>query len=201
MEVEIKVLEMEIVENAKKHFMTITRHRHEVIKNCARAGIGVQGLFHDLSKYSLTEFVPGVKYYQGTRSPNESERETIGYSTAWMHHKGRNRHHYEYWTDYNPKTRQMEGVRMPARYFVEMVCDRIAASKIYHGEQYTDSAPLNYFLGRRGRLLMHPDTEAELEKVLRMLAKRGEDVTFSYLRRKIRNSKDDSLIQRIAKWI
>ena len=93
-----------------KHFRTITRHRHKVIANCARAGILRQGLIHDLSKYSPTEFIPGAKYFQGTRSPNEKERELYGYSQAWLHHKGRNRHHYEYWNDYNPKTKQIENV-------------------------------------------------------------------------------------------
>ena len=87
------------------HFHTITHHRHKVISNCARAGILGQGLRHDLSKYSLTEFIPGVKYYTGTRSPNEGERRDIGYSKAWMHHKGRNKHHYEYWQDINRETK------------------------------------------------------------------------------------------------
>lgn len=109
-----------------KHFRTITRHRHKVIANCARAGILRQGLIHDLSKYSPTEFIPGAKYFQGTRSPNEKERELYGYSQAWMHHKGRNRHHYEYWNDYNPKTKQIENVEMPVKYVIEMFCDRVA---------------------------------------------------------------------------
>ena len=86
-----------------KHFLTITNHRHKVIANCARAGILWQGLRHDLSKYSPTEFIPGAKFFQGDRSPNEKEREIYGSSRAWMHHKGRNRHHYEYWNDYNPR--------------------------------------------------------------------------------------------------
>lgn len=77
---------------ALSHFKTITRHRHQVIRHCIKAGIPFQGLRHDLSKYSLTEFIPGAKYYAGTRSPNEVEREQTGYSAAWLHHKGRNRH-------------------------------------------------------------------------------------------------------------
>ena len=93
-----------------KHFKTITQHRHRVIAHCKKAGIFWQGLRHDLSKYSPTEFIPGAKYYQGDRSPNEKERELFGYSRAWMHHKGRHRHHYEFWTDYNPKTRSPESV-------------------------------------------------------------------------------------------
>ena len=80
--------------NALKHFITVTRHRHKVFVHCVKVGIPLQGLLHDLSKYSLTEFVPGAKYYRGNRSPNEAEREDIGYSKAWMHHKGRNKHHF-----------------------------------------------------------------------------------------------------------
>ena len=101
------------------HFRTITKHRHKVIANCFRAGIFWQGLRHDLSKDSPTEFIPGAKYYQGgKRSPNESARETYGYSKAWLHHKGRNRHHFEFWTDYNPKTKKLEAVQMPTQVVV-----------------------------------------------------------------------------------
>ena len=107
-----------------KHFKTITQHRHRVIAHCKKAGIFWQGLRHDLSKYSPTEFIPGAKYYQGDRSPNEKERELFGYSRAWMHHKGRNRHHYEFWADYNPKTRSPEPVEMPLKYVIEMFCDQ-----------------------------------------------------------------------------
>ena len=79
-----------------KHFKTITRHRHMVMRECFRVGLIRQGLCHDLSKYSPTEFWQGDKNWQGTRSPNAGAREDVGYSTAWMHHKGRNKHHYEY---------------------------------------------------------------------------------------------------------
>ena len=104
--------------NACKHFNTITKHRHKVIKHCFKAGILWQGCLHDLSKYSFHEFIVGAKYYQGTRSPNEAEREAKGYSSAWMHHKGRNKHHFEYWTDYNTKTRTIEPVKMPMNYLI-----------------------------------------------------------------------------------
>ena len=95
------------------HLRTITRHRHKVMLHCFKAGIFWQGLRHDLSKYSPVEFMTGARYYQGTRSPNEAEREAIGYSVAWIHHKGRNPHHFEYWTAYNLTTRQVEPVPMP----------------------------------------------------------------------------------------
>ena len=165
-----------------RHFATITRHRHKVIAHCFRAGIGFQGLFHDLSKYSPVEFFTGAKYFQGTRSPNEKERELYGYSVAWLHHKGRNRHHFEYWNDLNPKTKLYEPVPMPLRYVKEMFCDRVAASKIYQGKNYEDGHPLAYFLRGNARLHMHKDTADLLEEWLRMLAERGEAATFAHIR-------------------
>ena len=146
-----------------KHFRTITRHRHKVIAHCAKAGILWQGLRHDLSKYSPTEFIPGAKYYQGNRSPN--------------------RHHYEYWNDYNPKTKQIENVEMPLNYVIEMFCDRVAASKIYNGSNYKDRDSLDYFGRVKGKHRMHENTEKLLEELLTMLSEKGEEETFAYIRK------------------
>lgn len=165
------------------HLGTVCKHRHKVFLHCIKAGIPIRGLFHDLSKFSPTEFIPGAKYWQGTRSPNEVEREKFGYSKAWMHHKGRNKHHYEYWNDIDPKTKRIEAVKMPPKYFAEMVCDRIAASKIYRGKNYENSHPLDYFLRGVGRAYMHPETAAELEKVLTILRDEGEDAAFAEVHR------------------
>ena len=148
-----------------KHFCTITRHRHQVIRHCRKAGILWQGLRHDLSKYTPTEFIPGARYYIGTRSPNEGERQDKGYSLAWMHHKGRNRHHFEYWTDYVPPTRKMQPVPMPARYVAEMFCDRVAARMI------------------------HPDTSDQLERLLTILAQEGEGAAFAAVRQMVKKAK------------
>lgn len=153
-----------------------------VIRHCFKAGIFWQGLKHDLSKYSPSEFIVGVKYYQGNRSPNEAEREAYGYSKAWMHHKGVNRHHFEYWTDYNPKTKRIEPVEMPLKYVKEMFCDRVAASKIYMGDKYTESAPLEYFMKAKSRRIINPKTSDLLESMLTMLSEQGEDKAFAYIR-------------------
>ena len=172
-----------------RHFYTITRHRHRVIAHAFRAGIGWQGLFHDLSKYTPTEFFAGAKYYIGTRSPNEGEREKKGYSLAWMHHKGRNRHHFEYWVDINPETKRYEPVKMPLRFVIEMFCDRVAASKIYQGKNYSDAHPLAYFLRGKDRRSIHPETSDLLESLLRMLSEKGEKETFRYIRRYLKEHK------------
>lgn len=164
------------------HFTTITKHRHEVIRNCFKAGIPFQGLRHDLSKYAPTEFLQGAKYYIGTRSPNELERKEKGYSAAWLHHKGRNKHHFEYWTDYNMAERRVLPVEMPRRYVVEMFCDRVAASKIYNGDKYTDSFPYEYFQRGKGKREIHPKTSDEIESLLLMLSEKGEEETFRYIK-------------------
>ena len=165
------------------HWRTITKHRHKVMAHCRRAGIGWQGQWHDLSKYFPAEFIPGAKYYQGTRSPNERERELFGYSPAWLHHKGRNKHHFEYWNDLNPATKLYEPVKMPLRYVKEMFCDRVAASKIYQGKNYTDKHPLDYFRRGNARKKMHADTADLLESWLVMLDEQGERATFAYIKR------------------
>ncbi len=173
-----------------QHFRTVTRHRHAVIRHCFKAGIPWQGLLHDLSKYSPTEFWTGARYYAGTRSPNEREREEHGYSRAWLHHKGRNRHHFEYWVDYDPVRREVCPVKMPLRYVAEMFCDRVAASKIYGGDRYTDRYALDYFLRGKARRVIHPETSELLERLLTMLAEQGEDATFAYLRDLVRHRKE-----------
>ena len=172
-----------------QHLKTITRHKWLVMKGCFAVGLYKQGLLHDLSKYGPAEFLTGIRYYQGTRSPNAAEREEKGYSEAWMHHKGRNKHHYEYWTDLDLRTRKYESFPMPRKYLVEMVMDRRAACLVYEGERYTPASALNYYLKSKERLLMHPRTQQELEYILTMLRDQGEEVTFRYLREDVLTGK------------
>ena len=176
---------MNLFYNFKGHFNTIVKHKYEVMKNCFKAGIYLQGITHDLSKFSPSEFFVGVIHYQGDRSPNEGEREKYGYSKAWMHHKGRNKHHFEYWTDYNINTRRVEPIEMPKKYVIEMFCDRVAASKVYLGKDYTNSAPYEYFDRGRKKRIINDKTSKELEKLLLMLKHKGEEETFKYIRRAV----------------
>lgn len=174
-----------------QHFKTITKHRWLVMLGCFRVGLYRQGLTHDLSKYAPTEFWMGARYYQGNRSPNAAEREDKGYSEAWMHHKGRNRHHFEYWSDYNPKTKRVEPVEMPVRFLAEMFCDRVAASKIYLKDRYDQNCPLDYFQrsASKKRGMLHPETERQLTELLTILAEQGEDAAFAKLRQMVKNDK------------
>ena len=170
---------------AWRHFKTITRHKVLVMDGCFRVGLYWQGITHDLSKYSPTEFLVGARYFQGNRSPNAAEREDKGCSEAWMHHKGRNRHHYEYWTDMNRQTKKYESVMMPRKYLVEMVMDRRAACRVYQGKNYRDDSALVYFDRSLEKSLMHPETNRQLRHILVMLAEKGEKETFRYLREEV----------------
>ncbi len=165
------------------HLKTINAHKLQVMKHCFACGLYYQGIMHDLSKYSWTEFSQGAKYFQGNRSPNDAEREAKGYTEAWLHHKGRNKHHLEYWIDYSvDKSKGLVGCRMPKRYVIEMFCDRVAACKIYNKGHYDQTQALAYYQKGRAGKLLHEETRALLEKYLTMLAEKGEEYTFSYIR-------------------
>ena len=165
------------------HLRTVQHHRFLVLRHCWRVGLYWQGLTHDLSKFSPVEFSAGAKYYQGNRSPNEIERREKGYSAAWLHHKGRNKHHLEYWIDYAADGSGMCGMKMPIQYVIEMFCDRVAASKIYYGKEYTEDMPLAYYEKGKYCRVIHPETSELIESLLRMLKEKGEKETFAYIRK------------------
>ncbi len=190
--------------HVREHFKTITKHRREVRRLCFKIGLYRQGLTHDLSKYSPSEFIPGCWYYQGFRSPNDQERQLTGCSRSWMHHKGRNRHHFEYWIDYpsqemrdfvkNGGTRmgllpQFQAVEMPLKYVAEMFCDRVAACKVYKGDAYTQADPLAYQDKMRPHVFMHPETEALITELLTVLRDRGEEEACRHIRALLRRER------------
>lgn len=181
-----------LLHNFNGHLHTVNSHRRLVRKYCFNLGLYRQGMMHDLSKYSPSEFIPGVKYYQdGHRSPNNAQREDEGVSKAWLHHKGRNKHHFEYWIDYDVDGNStiLAGMKMPVKYVAEMFCDRVAASRIYNKDKYKDSDPLDYYIKGLGHYIMHPETDALLHNLLKMLADKGEEYTFSYIKENVLKKK------------
>ena len=138
---------MNIIKKFFGHTKTVVKHKIEVAKICFKFGLYWQGIVHDMSKFSPTEFVPSVKYYSGTRSPIEAEKEDKGYSMAWLHHKSKNKHHFWYWVDYDMNQVQAP-VRIPLRYVYELLADTIAAGKVYSsnaGKEWKQSDPYEYY--------------------------------------------------------
>lgn len=154
--------------NFFRHLHVVNKHRFKVFKLCCRAGIPLQGLVHDLSKYSPTEFWESVKYFQGTYSPLRECKNVNGYSEAWMHHKGRNKHHYEYWYDYDAP---VSAPVMPFKYYCELVCDTLAAGMTYNGKKWECDTQLKYWekvKARNGKYI-NP-------KMVELISKTYEDV-------------------------
>lgn len=135
------------LKNLIGHFCLITKHKWVVFKLCVKVGQPWRGLVHDLSKYSPTEFWEGVKYFNGGHSPIVDCKKKEGYSKAWLHHRGRNRHHLEYWVDV--KAPEKTPI-MPYKFVAEMLCDKLAAGIIYMGKDWTKEYELQYWLKERG---------------------------------------------------
>lgn len=176
------------LEKAWGHMKTITEHKVIVMDLCFKIGLTKQGLFHDLSKYEPIEFITGAKYWSGDHSPNAEEKKEKGYSVAWLHHKGRNKHHFEYWMDlqYGGKTEGIivGGAKMPLRYTLEMACDRIAACKVYHKGHYNARDPWDYYCFKSDVVgpNLHEDTRTLLEDILKLMALQGEEKALAYMR-------------------
>ncbi|MEG0737588.1 MAG: DUF5662 family protein [Longicatena sp.] len=166
------------------HLKTITKHKLKVTRLCFRCGLYKQGFLHDLSKYSWIEFWSGVKYYQGNRSPIDREKEVNGYSLGWLHHKGRNKHHWEYWLD--NAYHGVKPVEMPINYVIEMFCDRIAASQIYQKENYTDASAYLYLMNGYPHVIMHEKTLALISDLLCRVKDHGLDETIVYIKNNLR---------------
>lgn len=163
------------------HLRIVQKHRKMVRKLCFKCGLYWQGLTHDLSKYSYTEFWNGVKYFTGTASPHIGERKEYGYSEAWLHHHNRNKHHAEYWVDIVDG--KSTPIKMPFKYLAEMICDRVAASMIYLGDKYTDSAPWDYYMSHKDENQFASETEIDLTYFLTCLKYSGLNVTMEEFKR------------------
>lgn len=160
------------LKNAVKHFIVVTKHRWVVFKLCLRVGEPWRGLVHDLSKYSPTEFFEGVKYFNGKHSPIVDCRKDIGYSKAWLHHKGRNKHHAEYWFDpFSPEKTPI----MPYKYVAEMLCDKLAAGIVYKGKEWTKEYELQYWLHDRDKTFFNDRVERLITEFLTQVSEVGID--------------------------
>ena len=153
-----------------RHLQTVVKHRHYVNYFCRKAGIPWQGLTHDLSKFNPIEFCEGVKYYSGIMSPIDKCKQKQGYSDAWFHHRGRNKHHWEYWVDSLSK----DGipVEMPYRYAVEMLCDWAGAGLAYTKFTNMKDAARNeigWWNQKKDHMKLAPNTRKFVETVFSLL--------------------------------
>lgn len=161
--------------NRWKHFKTVCQHKKYVYQMARKTGITWQGIIHDLSKFSPTEFNESARYYCGDRSPIDACKEANGHSLAWLHHRGRNKHHWQYWVDV-ANTEQNIVVSMPYKYALEMFCDFVAAGKTYHKKEFTYQKEYDWWLENNEKFYMHPITRAYIDILLRDCANKGEQI-------------------------
>ena len=160
--------------NLVKHTKLITHHKWVVFKLCCKIGEPWRGFMHDWSKYSPTEFIESVKYYNGT--PITEAKKANGYSKAWLHHKGRNRHHAEYWVD---EAAEDQTPIIPYKYAAEMICDKLAAGMTYMGDKFTKEYELEYWKKEQEKIRMNPKMKQYVTEVLTQVAENGIDKTLT----------------------
>lgn len=179
------------INNIVGHLKTIIVHKFWVFYYSCKLGIPVQGFLHDLSKFSPIEFWESVKYYQeGKRSPINACKEDKGYSLAWQHHKGRNKHHYEYWTDnYDIGT---TCIKIPYKYVLELVCDYLAAGRTYKGKYFTFLDEYNWWLTHKDIKKIHAESKNLITNILYELAFSPDKNKTFYMYR--RTNKENTLI-------
>ncbi len=159
-----------MLKKAWLHFKLITKHRWLVFKLCTRVGLPWRGFIHDLSKYSPTEFWESAKYYVGNRSPIQVAREERKYSAAWLHHKGRNKHHEEYWYDFNAP---VKAPVIPYKYAIEMLCDMLSAGIIYKKNEWTKEYPLWYWNNKKNKTIINPKTVDFFQNIFEEISEKG----------------------------
>ncbi len=158
--------------NFFKYLHYINTHRFIVFLLCCKAGIPFQGIKHDLSCYSPTEFFEGLKYYKNNKiSPYKNSQKENGYSLAWLHHKGRNKHHSDYWFDYNAP---LKAPIIPFNYCVEMVCDRIAIAKMNYGKKYSNMSPYYAWNKTRDNEMLNRHIQGFMTETFELLGAYGE---------------------------
>lgn len=157
------------------HLKTVIIHRYWVCHYCFIAGRPIQGLLHDLSKFNPVEFFESVKYWSGDRSPIDNCKDVNGYSAAWMHHKGRNKHHYEYWVDNLDKGGV--ALQIPYKYAAEMICDFLGAGRAYNGKKFTMQNEYNWWLKKKSNpLKMNYHTMKFVDLVFEELKNRPDEI-------------------------
>lgn len=157
------------------HLANVMKHKWIVFCLCLKAGIPFRGLIHDNSKFSITEFWQGVKYYgDGQKSPIEYAKKDWGYSKAWLHHKGRNKHHPEYWYDL---TAPIKMPIIPYKYMCEMICDHLAAGMVYEGKKWTKEYQLSYWSKHKDTFLLNENLKNFITDILTQVAESGIEKT------------------------
>lgn len=137
-----------------QHLYTIGIHKWYVFKVCKDLNILWRGITHDMSKFSYQEFIPSARYFHKGVSPLKVMKIKDGYCLAWNHHKGVNRHHWEWWLDCTEGN--LYSICPEWKDILEMFADWVGAGIAYNSGKFYQEEPLNYLLLRKDLNFMHP---------------------------------------------
>jgi hypothetical protein len=150
----------------------LLRHKWLVMKFGWQLGLPLLTLlFHDLSKFTVLEWVAYAYNFNG----NYAEKEKIRpmFLRAWLSHIHRNPHHWNYWVlIYDGGT--YKALPMPLRYILEMAADWMSASVCQgNGEDVR-----KWYYERADTMLLDPATKNTLELVLKYFYDNNEGRRF-----------------------
>ena len=155
-----------------KHLSVVLKHKWFVFYYASRLGIGWLGFVHDLTKFSPTEFLLSVKYFDGHRSPTIIERKyKDNFSEICVRHTGRNKHHWQYWVDYT--NHEMVVAKIPYKRCLEYVSDVLSASKVYNPKEFNFMVAYKYFEEHSKTYLMHPLSKEFILHIIKLVHEKG----------------------------
>jgi hypothetical protein len=138
------------------NFLYILEHKVNVLVECWKEGLYIQGITHDLSKLTPKEFLPYAKKFFLDRKIDSIDE--MKWKFAWLHHQHKNKHHWEHWVvDPNQKL----ALPMPRKYLIEMVCDWRSFSRRWGRKVKLSN------LNITEKMILHPDTRETLEKIIK----------------------------------
>jgi hypothetical protein len=142
-----------------RYFLYVIEHKLNVLIECWKERLYIQGILHDLSKFSPAEFIPYARKFYSDKETNEME-----FRYAWLHHQHKNKHHWNYWVVDQVKR---EAVPMPRKYFLEMICDYRSFSRKWgsgKGDKTLSERLIQNLLSER--VILHPETKKECEDIV-----------------------------------
>lgn len=154
------------------HFEYTMRHKWFVFIECCKMGIPVQGIFHDMSKFTIKEFVPyalfffdengkkidGIRDKTGAYNPLATGNSS--FESAWFWHQARNKHHWQYWISLGDHC-SYSAIEIPRKYVLEMIAD-------WRGAGMAQSTPnvLKWYESSKDKMVLHIETRKMIEQIL-----------------------------------
>jgi hypothetical protein len=140
-------------------------HKWYVLRACWNRGLILQGIVHDWTKFTPSEWFPYVNRFYLSDYNHQKEgyfHEPNGsaFDYAWLYHQRRNPHHWQYWVLVQDDEPTLI-LDMPYKYLLEMVCD-------WYGAGMAQGKPdiKAWYLKNKDRIMLSDKTRFFVEREL-----------------------------------